>query len=194
LNLRFVANLDGITEGEISMGTVETKDELVEIGTVESLHLHPEIANSPMKNVDSFEVVEGKGIMDDERFYDRGVTKRGRPFLRHLTMLEGEKIKNYAVMCSVDEFMADVFRSNMVVSGVKINLNDLIDKKIYIGSAIVQGYCLRTPCRKMDDVIQGLQTLMRKFGSGIISQIIKSGKISKGDKIYVRKIDLPKPI
>lgn len=169
----------------------ETKDELIQIGIVASLHLHhPKIPNEKMIDVSSFTVVEGKGIMEDIRFYDRGLTKRGKPFLSHITMIDRGQIRNYAMFSGVDEFSPGVFRSNIETEGIKFDITKLKSKKIYFKkNKIGEGFCARTPCGKMDDVSEGLQRQMWNNGSGVIIQAIGSGQICEKDGIYINRND-----
>ena len=84
-----------------------------------------EFNNKEINEVNSINLVAGKGAIGDRHFRDYN-----DPY-NHLSIIESESIDEYNRKYSLNIPYLD-FRRNIVTKG--IGLNDLIDKKILIGN------------------------------------------------------------
>src|SRR5437660_575572 len=114
------------------------------LGHVASLHLHPKEPDAPMQNVQTIEVVESKGILDEPRYFGRKSRDTGRPSQRQVTLIEREQIGEHATTLGLQSIPAGAVRSNIETSG--INLISLIGHEIEIGDAVLLFYAPRDPC------------------------------------------------
>src|SRR6185436_4496236 len=101
------------------------------MGRVASLHLHPSEPGAPFQTVDQIEVVAGKGIKDNPRYFSR-------PTRRQVSLIEREQIGEHAATLGLETIAPGAVRSNIETIG--INLIELIDKQIEIGEAILLLY------------------------------------------------------
>jgi MOSC domain-containing protein YiiM len=143
-------------------------------GRVASLHLHPKVAGEPFSSAEAIEVVKGKGIVGNPRYFDR-------PTRRQVTLIEREQIGEHAATLGVERIDPGAVRSNIETSGV--NLIALIGRRVQIGGAVLLLYDPRQPCAKMDAVVPGLRDLMKDSRQGVLAQVVKSGTICVGDEI-----------
>jgi MOSC domain-containing protein YiiM len=153
-------------------------------GHVASLHLHPKEPGAVMQNVEQIEVIESKGIRDEPRYFGRLSKETGQPNKRQITLMEREQIAEHAAALGLESIPSGAVRSNIETAGV--DLVSLIGKEIEIGEAILLLYGARDPCAKMDAICQGLRNLMMNNRQGVLAQVIRSGKIRRGDEIRVR--------
>jgi len=151
------------------------------LGVVASLHLHPPEAGGPVHNVDTIEVVEAKGILDEPRYFGRVSRHTGEPSRRQVTLIEREQIAEHAATLGLQSIPPGAVRSNIETTG--INLISLIGQDIEIGQAVLRLYAPRDPCAKMDAICAGLRELMKENRQGVLAEVVRSGKICKGDTI-----------
>ena len=131
--------------------------------------------NQPIKEVNSIEVLENKGIVGDRHFQDFN-----DPY-NQLSLIESENIDEYNIKSGLDIPYIN-FRRNIITKGIQ--LNNLIGKKIQIGNVELEGVELCRPCRHLTEMLNQkniLKEFMRK--GGLRCQILSSSKISIGDKI-----------
>lgn len=150
-------------------------------GRVASLHLHPVTAGEPFDEVQSVELVEGRGVQGEPRYFGRKSRSTGQPSLRQVTLMEREQIGEHAAALGLESIPAGAVRSNIETLG--INLVDLIGHEIAIGEAVLFLYAPRDPCAKMDAVCQGLRELMLDNRQGVLAQVRRSGTVRRGDVI-----------
>src|SRR5438105_4547455 len=153
-------------------------------GRVASLHLHPPEAGAPLQNVDAIEVVEGKGILGEPRYFGRTSRQTGSPSKRQITLIEREQIAEHASALETSITPGRV-RSNIETTG--IDLVELAGHEVQIGEAVLLIYAPRDPCAKMDAICQGLRERMMNNKQGVLAQVLRSGKIRVGDSIMVFK-------
>ena len=133
--------------------------------------------NKKIIETSEIDLIAGKGIIGDRHFKDYN-----DPF-NQLTIIESENIDEYNLKNKSNIPYLN-FRRNIVTKGIK--LNDLVEKKISIGSVILNVIDLCRPCRHLSEKLNRndiIKEFMRK--GGIRCQIINDGKISLGDKIKI---------
>ena len=145
-----------------------------DIGKVASLHLHPSEGGEPFSSVEEFELIAGKGIKDNARYFSR-------PTRRQVSLIEREQIAEHAATLGLPTIAPGAVRSNVETEG--INLVELINQHIQIGEAVLLIYQARTPCHKMDALCPGLRREMENQRQGVLAQVVRSGKICVGDSI-----------
>lgn len=134
-----------------------------------------------MRAVESFEVVAGKGIAGNGRYFGRISRTTGQPGRRQLSLMEREQIDEHAATLGLESIPTGAVRANIETSG--INLIALIGRDVQIGAAVVHFYEARMPCEKMDRICQGLRALMENRRQGVLAQIVQGGIIRMGDVI-----------
>jgi MOSC domain-containing protein YiiM len=150
---------------------------------VASLHLHPIEPGTPLQSVQAIEVVEGKGILGEPRYFGRLARDTGQPSRRQITLIEREQLAEHATALGRPSIPAGAVRSNIETIGV--DLIALIGRQVQIGDAILSIYGHRHPCAKMDAVCQGLRERMMNKRQGVLAEVVRSGKIQVGDVIKV---------
>ncbi|MCD6049762.1 MAG: hypothetical protein K0Q55_1165, partial [Verrucomicrobia bacterium] len=84
------------------------------LGRVASLHLHSAESDGQMVNVWSMELVAGKGIAGNKRYF-------GRPTRRQVTLIEREQIAEHATILGLESIAPGVVRSNIETDGVEFS-------------------------------------------------------------------------
>ena len=145
------------------------------IGKIASLHLHSSNPGGPMEEVFMVELIAGKGIAGNKRYFTR-------PTRRQVTLIEREILSEHAAMLDLEAIAPGIARSNIETEGIW--LRELIGKHIQIGTtATLFIYEARTPCHKMDAIASGLRSLMENGRQGVLAQVVVSGMIQRGDAI-----------
>lgn len=153
------------------------------LGHVASLHLHPAQSGAPLQAVESIEIVEGKGITGDSRYFGRMSRDTGQPSRRQVTLMEREQIAEHATALGLPGIAPGAVRSDLETTG--INLIALLGRDIQIGEAVLRLYAPRDPCAQMDAICQGLRARMMDQRQGVLAEVIRSGKVRLGDAILV---------
>ena len=136
--------------------------------------------NQPIKEVNSIEVLANKGIVGDRHFHDFN-----DPY-NQLSLIESENIDEYNISFGLNIPYID-FRRNIITKGIK--LNDLIGKKLKVGTVELEAIDLCRPCRHLMEMLDQkniLKEFLRK--GGLRCQILSSSKINVGDKIEIINI------
>ena len=136
-----------------------------------------EINNKRITEVNSIDLVTGKGVVGDRHFKDYN-----DPF-NHLSIIESESIDEYNKKYNLDIPYLD-FRRNIVTRGIR--LNDLIDKKVLIGDVQLDVIDLCRPCLHLSEKLNKdniIKEFLRK--GGIRCEILNDGKISINDQIKI---------
>ena len=131
--------------------------------------------NQPIKEVNSIEVLANKGIIGDRHFHEFN-----DPY-NQLSLIESENIDDYNIRFGLNIPYID-FRRNVITKGVR--LNDLVGKKLKVGSVELDAIDLCRPCRHLTEMLNQknvLKEFLRK--GGIRCQILSSSNIHVGDKI-----------
>jgi MOSC domain-containing protein YiiM len=153
---------------------------MTEIGTVESLHLHPKVAGEALRAVSEVFAEAGKGLVGDTRVFGRK-NRKGEPSLRQVSLMEREEIIRHAVALGLAEIPPGAVRSNIETTG--IDLVSFLGREMEVGQAVLLFYEARTPCWKMERIAPGLQARMSQSRQGVLAQVIRSGWIRAGDDI-----------
>ena len=159
-------------------------------GKVASLHLHPQEPGEPLTTVQSIELVEGKGIQGNPRYFGRVSKSTGKPSRRQVTLIETEQIAEHAAMLGLQSIPAGAVRSNIETTG--IDLISLVGREVQIGGAVLLLYAPRDPCEKMDAICQGLRERMLNSRQGVMAEVRRSGRIQVGDHIEVLEKQAPR--
>ena len=133
--------------------------------------------NKKIEEVESIEVLANKGVVGDRHF-----DNYNDPYCQ-LSLIEAENIDEYNLKFGLNIPYLD-FRRNIITKGIK--LNDLVGKKLKIGSVQVEGIDLCRPCRHLNESLNQdnvLKEFLRK--GGLRCQILNSSNINIGDKIKV---------
>tara|TARA_B100001121_G_C18475725_1_gene520078 strand:+ start:331 stop:774 length:444 start_codon:yes stop_codon:yes gene_type:complete len=133
--------------------------------------------NQKINEVSSIKVIENKGIVGDRHFKDYN-----DPYCQ-LSLIEAENIDYYNYKYGLNIPYVD-FRRNIITQGIR--LNELINKKILIGSTKLEGVDLCRPCKHLTEVLNQkniLKEFLRK--GGLRCQILSSSNIHVGDEIKI---------
>ena len=163
---------------------MNAKDFSAMSGTVASLHLHPTKGGEPFQPVEEMELLAGKGIVGNPRYFAR-VNSMGEPSKRQVSIIEREQIAEHAATLGLKSIPPGIVRSNIETSG--IDLIALLGWEVEIGEAAVHFYDARTPCSKMDRIAPGLRKLMCDQQQGVMAQVLRSGRVKVGDGIRAVK-------
>ena len=131
--------------------------------------------NKKIKEVKFIEVLANKGVVGDRHFSDYN-----DPYCQ-LTLIESENIDFYNFKYGLNIPYID-FRRNVITKGIR--LNDLVGKKLKVGSVELDVIDLCRPCRHLTEMLKQknvLKEFLRK--GGIRCQILSSSNIHVGDKI-----------
>jgi MOSC domain-containing protein YiiM len=143
-------------------------------GSVASLHVHPARSGEPLLAVECVNLIEGKGIVEDTRFFER------KP-RRQVTLIEREQLSAHADALGIGEIAPGAARSNIETTG--IDLQRLLGRRVRIGEAVLKLDKPRTPCHKMDLISYGLRELMEDGRQGVLALVLKGGAIRVGDTV-----------
>ena len=128
-----------------------------------------------MRNVDSVELIAGKGLVNDRHFKENNEKKS------QITLIEIENI-NYYNQISGTSILSKDFRRNIITEGIK--LNELVGSEFIIGEVKVKAHDLCRPCKYLQESLNQknlVKELLRK--GGLRCEILTNGKIFVGDKI-----------
>ena len=127
-----------------------------------------------MAALESVMVSPGKGLEGD-RFKGRETSKR------QVTLIQKEHLHAIASCLQRDAISPEVFRRNIVVSG--LNLLALKGKTFRIGDVVLEYTGLCHPCSKMETTLgPGGYNAMRGHG-GITTRVVEGGELALGDSV-----------
>ena len=128
-----------------------------------------------VRAVDTVEAIKGKGLVNNKHFKENNEKKS------QITLIEIENI-NYYNNISKTQIPSINFRRNIITSGIK--LNELLDKKFYIGKVRVIAHDLCRPCKYLQESLQQ-KNVVKEFlyTGGLRCEILSSGKICVDDQI-----------
>ena len=150
-------------------------------GVVASLHVHPTEPGTPLQDAEAIELVAGKGVVGEPRYFGRISRSTGGPSRRQVSLIEREQIAEHAAALGLQGILPGAVRSNIETEGIA--LVPLLGRQIQIGSAVLFLYAPRDPCPKMDAICQGLRERMMNNRQGVMAEVVRSGTIRLGDRI-----------
>ena len=159
------------------------------VGRVVSLHLHPAKPGTPSKPVDFVDVVAGKGIEGEPRYFGRISQATGQLSRRQVSLIEREQIVEHAASLGLEIIPPGAVRANIETLG--IDLIARVGQQIEIGGAVLFLAEPRTPCEKMDAICKGLRERVQNNRQGVMAQVVKPGRIRVNDSIRLAKAALP---
>ena len=135
------------------------------------------LQHNPIEDVNSIEVVQGKGIKGDRKF------RENNDLDSQLTLIESENIDYYNEKYNLNFSYVD-FRRNLITKNIK--LNELVGKNFVIGKIKVKGIDLCRPCKELEKKL-GAKNYLKEFlrRGGLVCEILNSGIISVGDEISI---------
>ena len=125
----------------------------------------------------SVEVLANKGILQD-RYFNEINDKDTQ-----ITLIESENVE-YINKSMGTNFLDIDFRRNVITKGIR--LNQLVGKKIKVGSVTMKVHRLCDPCKYLQDLLKQknlVKTLLNK--GGLRCELLTDGKISINDNIEV---------
>ncbi len=133
--------------------------------------------NQKIQEVEKIELLSGKGVVGDRHFDENNDVRN------QVTLIESENIDYYNNKFNTDYSYLD-FRRNVVTKGIQ--LNDLVGKKLLIGSVKIQGHDLCRPCKHLEETLKG-QGIIKEFlrRGGLRCEILNSGIVNIEDEIKV---------
>ncbi len=136
-----------------------------------------ELNNQAIKNVESVNLVSGKGIEGDRFFHENNDE------MSQLSLIQSENIDYYNKKFNTNFSYID-FRRNLITQGIE--LNDLIGKKLNIGSVNLLVHDLCRPCKHLQEKL-GKNNIIKEFlrRGGLRCEILNSGIIKVGDNIKI---------
>ena len=128
-------------------------------------------------DVSSVELISGKGIVGDRHFSKNNKSKN------QITLIESENIDFYNKRYNTDIKYVD-FRRNIITKGIE--LNELINKELFINTVKIKAYELCRPCKHLQEILNQ-KNLIKEMSlkSGLRCEILGNGNISIGDKIQL---------
>ncbi len=144
------------------------------------LHIHiAPAARAPMEGRASARLLPGIGIEGDR--YATGLgTYSPFPDIREVTLIETETLEALRRDHGIDLAPAQ-HRRNLTTQGVP--LNHLVGRRFRVGSVLLEGGRLNTPCRYLD-MITGLTVCdLMVHRSGLNARILEGGDIRPGNPI-----------
>ena len=123
------------------------------------------------------EVLSNKGILGDRHFHDH------KDYKGQITLIEKENIDYYNNKYKTKIPYID-FRRNIITQGIQ--LNNLVNKKIAIGTIKILPYELCRPCLHLEKMVRG-KDIIKEFliKGGLRCEVLVSGKVRIGDKVKV---------
>ena len=130
-----------------------------------------------INEINDIEVLSGKGIVGDRHFHNLNDHKG------QITLIEKENIDYYNNKFKTKIPYID-FRRNIITEGIE--LNNLIEKKIEIGTVKILPYELCKPCLHLEQMIKE-RDIVKEFlrRGGLRCEVLVSGIIKIDDKIRI---------
>lgn len=144
------------------------------------IHTTPK-ARSPMIAQPFAKLIAGIGIQGDRYAIgtDTG-TYSEFPDVREVSLIEMETLE--ALTRDHDIEMQPIeHRRNLTTRDVP--LNHLVGRQFWVGTVLLEGGRLNTPCRYLDMITQKTVCDLMEHRSGLNCRIVKSGTITQGDDV-----------
>ena len=149
------------------------------LGIVEGLHLCPR-SFLPMRSMPALRLVAGHGIEGDRYAVGEGFYSDRPEEGRQVTLFEAETLEALARDHKVVLEPTD-HRRNMTTRNAP--LNHLVGKRFRVGSVLLEGTRLSTPCRHIEQITgQEIFTILINR-SGLHARILEGGEVRLGEAI-----------
>jgi MOSC domain-containing protein YiiM len=148
------------------------------LGVVQHIHIADD-ASASVRTLDTVRAIAGLGLEGDRYAYGRGHYQDER-VSRALTLIEAEAVEALAREYGI-ELASGETRRNLTTRGV--DLNELVERRFWIGDVLCLGTHLCEPCRYLADLTGKplLRPLVHR--GGLRAEIVRGGVIRTGDKI-----------
>lgn len=147
-------------------------------GTLIYIHTCP-AARAPMQPQPSARLIPGTGIEGDRYALATG-TYSPFPDIREVTLIEEEALealaRDHQTLLAPHEH-----RRNLTTRGVP--LNHLVGRRFRVGTTLLEGGRLNTPCRYLDMITAKTVCDLLTHRSGLNARILEGGTIAPGDTI-----------
>jgi MOSC domain-containing protein YiiM len=138
------------------------------------LHIHTaRAAREAMQSLQSATLVPGVGIAGD-RYANALGTYSALPDIREVTLIA--LLRDHAIELAPHEH-----RRNLTTRDVP--LNHLVGRRFRVGTALLEGGRLNTPCRYLDLVTGKTVCDLMEHRSGLNCSVLEGGEIRVGDLI-----------
>ncbi len=154
-------------------------------GRVASLHLHPVEPGTPLQSTEAVELVPGKGIIGDNRYFGKLSRDTGQPTRRQVSLIEREQIAQHATALGIASIAPGAVRAN--IETTDIDLVSLLGQEVQVGDAVLVLYAPRDPCAKMDALCQGLRERMMNRRQGVLAEVRRGGTVRIGDPVVAKR-------
>ena len=137
--------------------------------------------SAPMKQVEQFIALAGRGIEGDRYFLGTGTYSKKPEPGRQVTLIESEVLEalkdRFGITVKPEES-----RRNVLTRGIEIN--DLIGTEFFVGAVRLRAHRITQPCRYLENLLDqpGLYEKLWDDG-GISCEILSEGIIKEGDII-----------
>lgn len=156
-------------------------EELYVVANVVGIYTAP-TAGSTLQPVPKASLEAGKGLVGD-RYYAQVGTFSKKVMLpdAEITLIESEEIDRFNLNQQVS-YQPAAFRRNIVTCGIR--LNELVGKRFWVGSALLEGKRLCEPCGHLAKLVSSTVVEGMVHRSGLRAQIVRGATVSIGDKIH----------
>ena len=149
------------------------------MGNVLEIWIAPS-AGEPMESKEAVQAVPGSGLEGDRYRASGSWSRDGGTPDREVTLIESEQLDWYENETG-NPFPSNMTRRNILTKD--ISLNDLVGKKIHIGSVQLEGLRLCEMCKSLQDRCEMKLLPAMVHRGGLNCRIITGGEIRVGDAI-----------
>jgi uncharacterized protein YcbX len=154
--------------------------------TVVGIYTTP-TAGSTLRSLSQATLEAGKGLVGDRYFAGAGTfSKKAMLPDAEITLIENEEIDRFNSNQRA-AFPPGAFRRNIVTSGIR--LNELVGKRFWVGSALLEGKRLCEPCGHLAKLLASAVVEGMVHRAGLRAQIIEGATVNVGDEIQGRALE-----
>ena len=143
-------------------------------------------AGSTLRSVPKATLEAGKGLVGDRYYSGVGTfSKKVMPPDAEITLIESEEINRFNLNQRASH-PPGAFRRNIITSGIR--LNELVGKRFWVGSALLEGKRLCEPCGHLGKLVAPTVIEGMVHRAGLRAQIVNGATVSVGDEIHERAV------
>ena len=137
--------------------------------------------SAPMKQVEQFHALAGRGIEGDRYFLGTGTYSKKPEPGRQVTLIESEVLESLKDRFGIT-VKPEESRRNVLTRGIEIN--DLVGTEFFVGTVRLRAHRITQPCLYLEKLLDqpGLYKELWDKG-GISCEILSDGVIKEGDII-----------